>query len=515
MDSEEVLVMRGIYKSFPGVQANADINFSLCRGEVHALLGENGAGKTTLMKILYGLYRADSGEIRVNGKQVQINSPEQAIRQGIGMVHQHFMLIPPFTVLENIILGSEPKRSFGRLDRERALQKITALSEELGLKIDPQAKVQDISVGLQQRVEILKALYRDAQILILDEPTSVLTPQEADELGQILRRLVSGGKSVVFITHKLKEVLKFADRITTVRGGRVINTVASCETNMEDLAEMMVGRKVILEVEKNPPQLGPVMLHAEHLAALDNRKLPAVKDISLEVRSGEILAIAGVDGNGQTELIEILTGLRQASAGHFFLENRELTNRTPKEVIEAGIAHIPEDRQKRGLVLDFSIWENLILESYRDVDFSQSGFLKQKKALSYADVLIREFDIRTPNSTVPMASLSGGNQQKAVVAREIRRNPKALIVAQPTRGLDVGAIEFVHKQIVAERDRGTAILLFSLELDEILALADRIAVIYEGEIVGILPREAATEEQLGLMMTGGLRFGSNKGAVNQ
>lgn len=496
------LQMRNILKSFPGVTANRNIDFTLYKGEVHALLGENGAGKTTLMKILYGLYKPDSGEIYLEGRKTEIHSPEQAIRNGIGMVHQHFMLIPPFTVLENIVLGQEPRRGIGKLDKSEALRKINQLSRELGFKIDPLAKVEDISVGLQQRVEILKALYREAQILILDEPTSVLTPQEVDELGLILRKLVAQGKSIIFITHKLKEVLRFADRITVIRRGEVINTVASRETDMHALAEMMVGRKVILDLKKSLSTPGKTILKTENLWGEDNRKLPAVKGVSLEVRAGEILAIAGVDGNGQSEFIEILTGLRPATRGRVFLEERELTNRSPKEILGAGVGHIPEDRQKRGLVLDFSVQENLILEKYRDCEFCRYGMLKDTHCRGYAGDLIREFDIRTPNPDVAAGALSGGNQQKVVLAREIRRRPKLLIVAQPTRGLDIGAIEFVHRQLLGERERGTAILLFSLELDEILALADRIAVIYEGEIMGVLAGGDATEEKLGLMMAG-------------
>ncbi len=513
-NSNIVLAMRNICKSFPGVRANHDISFELRRGEVHALLGENGAGKTTLMKILYGLYKPDSGEILLQGRKVEINSPLQAISFGIGMVHQHFMLIPPFTVLENIILGAEPKQALGRLDRARAARKITALAEELGLKVDLAAKVQDISVGLQQRVEILKALYREAEILVLDEPTSVLTPQEAEELGKILRKLVEAGKSVIFITHKLKEVLKFADRITVIRRGEVVSTVRGDATDMEALAEMMVGRKVLLEVVKEPPRFGETVLRIENLQALDNRKLPAVRGVNLAVRAGEILAVAGVDGNGQSELIETITGLRPASGGRIFLGDRDITNQTPRRIIELGVGHIPEDRQKRGLVLDFSLQENLILEVYRTPEFERYGFINEERSQANARELIEQFDIRTPGAKVEANTLSGGNQQKVVIAREIQRNPKLLVVAQPTRGLDVGAIEFVHQQLIRERDRGKALLLFSLELDEVLALADRIAVIYEGEIVGVLPREEASEEKLGLMMTGGLRLDSTKEAVS-
>ncbi len=506
MEIPYILEMSNICKSFPGVKANQNINLKIAPGEIHALLGENGAGKTTLMKILYGLYKPDAGEIRLKGAPVEISSPQQAIRFGIGMVHQHFMLIPPFTVLENIVLGSEPQKGLGLLDKTTALQKIQKLSQELGLKIDPHAKVAELSVGLQQRVEILKALYREAEILILDEPTSVLTPQEADDLGQILRKFVAQGKSVVFITHKLKEVKKFADKITIIRQGQVINSVHCYGTSVEDLAEMMVGRKVLLEVNKKPASPGAPILKIEKLHVLDQRKLPKVRDFSLNIHAGEIVAVAGVDGNGQTELIEALTGLRKVNAGHIYLNNQEITNQNSRQIINQKLAHIPEDRQQRGLVLNFSIWENLILEEYRTSKYSKLGFIKENYAQTHALEMIKEFDIRTPHEKVAASTLSGGNQQKIVLAREIRRNPQALIVAQPTRGLDVGAIEFIHQQLIAERDQGKAILLFSLELDEILALADTIAVIYEGELMGILPRAEATEETLGMMMTGSLRL---------
>lgn len=506
MSSSLVLEMKGISKNFAGVWANRNINLEVRRGEVHALLGENGAGKTTLMKILYGLYKPDSGEIFLNGQKTTITSPNQAIRYGIGMVHQHFMLIPPFSVLENIILGCEPQKTLGRLNHGAALAKISQLSDELGLKVDPNAKVEDISVGLQQRVEILKALYRNAEILILDEPTAVLTPQEADELGQILRMLVKQGKSVIFITHKLKEVKKFADRITVIRRGQVVATVDCAAATVESLAEMMVGRKVALAVEKTPAQPQETILEAKDLCALDNRKLPVLKNICFSVKAGEILAFAGVDGNGQSELIEILTGLRTATQGSLRLEGEEILNKTPRQIINAGVSHIPEDRQKRGLILDFTLWENLILEVYRTEAFSRYGVLNQKNCHAHAADLISQYDIRTPHVNLKAGDLSGGNQQKLVVAREINRNPKLMVVAQPTRGLDVGAIEFVHQQLISQRDQGKAIVLFSLELDEIMALADRIAVLYEGEIVGCLPREAASEETLGLMMTGSLRL---------
>jgi ABC-type uncharacterized transport system ATPase subunit len=500
-----ILTMQKITKSFAGNYANRNIDFTLRRGEIHALLGENGAGKTTLMKILYGLYKPDSGAIYRDGKPVNLTSPQQAIQAGIGMVHQHFMLIPPFTVWENIILGYEPKLTLNRVDRSAALAKITRLSAELGLKVDPLAKVADLSVGLQQRVEIIKVLYREAEILILDEPTAVLTPQEVEELGQILRLLANRGQSVIFITHKLKEVKKFADRITVIRQGQVVTTVDCASVTVASLAELMVGRPVTLTIAKQPVRPGAVVLKAANLTAVDKRKRLLLKQITFAARAGEILAFAGVDGNGQSELIEILTGLRTAAQGSLILEGRDITNQTPRQIINSGVAHIPEDRQKRGLVLDFTIWENVLLESYRSGAFCRYGWLKVKKGRNYAAQLIQTYDIRTPHVNLKVAALSGGNQQKLVVAREISRNPRLLVVAQPTRGLDVGAIEFVHQQLLAQRDQGKAILLFSLELDEIMTLADRIAVIYEGEIMGILPCADATEETLGLMMTGALR----------
>jgi ABC-type uncharacterized transport system ATPase subunit len=500
-----ILAMRRITKSFSGNYANREVDFELKRGEVHALLGENGAGKTTLMKILYGLYKPDSGTICRNNKPVNLTSPLQAIQAGIGMVHQHFMLIPTFSVWENIILGAEPRLTGNRVDRSGALAKIARLATELGLKVDPLAKVSNLSVGMQQRVEILKALYREAEILILDEPTAVLTPQEAAELGQILRLLVNRGRSVIFISHKLKEVKQFADRITIIRHGSVVATMACEDAGIASLAEMMVGRPVALTPSKQPTQPGAVLLKAAGITALNQQKRPLLKKLSFEVRAGEILAFAGVDGNGQSELIEVLTGLRAADQGNLLLGDNNILNQSPRQINNRGVAHIPEDRQKRGLILDFSVWENIMLERYRCKAFCRYGFLREKNCRRYAAQLIRTYDIRTPDANLKAADLSGGNQQKLVVAREISRDPCLLVVAQPTRGLDIGAIEFVHQQLLAERDQGKSIILFSLELDEILALADRIAVLYEGEIIGILPRAAATEETLGLMMTGAIR----------
>lgn len=497
-----VLEMRDIRKTFPGVVANDGINLQLYAGEIHALLGENGAGKTTLMKILYGLYQADSGEIFINGNSVTVKSPKDAIDKGIGMVHQHFMLIPPFTVTENIILGMEPKSGMV-LDLKRAVQEVQAISERYSLKIDPYAKVESISLGMQQRVEIIKALFREAQILVLDEPTAVLTPQEVDELKLILRALADQGKAIVFITHKLKEVSGFCDRVTVIRRGRVIGSIEQEKTTIPELARMMVGRDVELTVQKAPAKPGEEVLRLENVTAQNSRRLPALRGISLSVRAGEILGIAGVEGNGQSELVEVINGLRKTTGGRILFEGKPIQNLRPRKIQSLGIYHVPEDRQKRGLILDFNIEENLVLEDYHRPPFRQGSWLNQVVIRNYARDLVERYDIRTPNSEVMAGSLSGGNQQKVVLARELSRNPKLLVVAQPTRGLDIGAIEFVHKRLVEERDKGKAILLVSLELDEIMALADRIIVMYEGQITGVLSREEATEERLGLLMLGG------------
>lgn len=497
-----VLEMRDIRKTFPGVVANDNINLQLYPGEIHALLGENGAGKTTLMKILYGLYQADSGQIIINGQTVTVRSPKDAIDKGIGMVHQHFMLIPPFTVTENIILGMEPKSGI-ILDLKQAVREVQSISERYGLKIDPYAKVESISLGMQQRVEILKALFREAQILILDEPTAVLTPQEVGELKLILRTLADQGKAIVFITHKLKEVCGFCDRVTVIRRGRVIGMLEKDKATIPELARMMVGRDVELTVQKSPAKPGAEVLRLEHVTALNNRRLPALRGIDLSVREGEILGVAGVEGNGQSELVEVINGLRKVTSGRILFNGKPIQNLKPRKIQSLGIYHVPEDRQKRGLILDFSIAENLVLEDYHRPPFRQGSWLNQIAIRHHAQDLVERYDIRTPNSEMPAGSLSGGNQQKVVLARELTRNPKLLVVAQPTRGLDIGAIEFVHRRLVEERDMGKAILLVSLELDEILALADRIVVMYEGQITGILSREEATEERLGLLMLGG------------
>jgi len=497
-----VIEMKGIGKSFPGIRANDNINFTLDKGEIHVLLGENGAGKSTLMNILYGLYQPDEGQIFIKGKPVNVINPNVAISHGIGMVHQHFMLVQPFTVTENIILGNEPSKRI-TLDIEKAIKDVEEISKRYELKVDPRAIVRDISVGMQQRVEILKTLYRGAEILILDEPTAVLTPQEIEELGVILKSLVSQGKSIILITHKLKEVISMSDRVTIIRRGKVIVTLNTKDTNIDELAEKMVGRKVSFTVDKQEAKVAAPILEIKGLKVLDSRKLEVVKGVNLQVHGGEILGIAGVDGNGQSDLVHVLTGLAKATAGEILLNGKEITNLTSKEVIESGVGHIPEDRHKRGLVLNFSLAENAILGSHHLTRFRQGLGLSYQKIREYCRKLIEEYDIRTPNENVLAKSLSGGNQQKLIVAREIDRNPSLCIASQPTRGLDVGAIEFVHKKLIELRDEGKAVLLVSLELDEVMDLSDRIAVMYDGRIVGILNAKDATEKKLGIMMAGG------------
>ena len=504
MEERPILEVRGITKRFPGVLANDHVGFDVHRGEVHALLGENGAGKTTLMNIVYGLYKADSGEILLDGKPVSFGSARDAIRAGIGMVHQHFMLIPVMTVTENIVLASEPTRGGVFLDYDAAARRVRELSGTFGLAVDPAARVGDITVGQQQRVEILKALYRGADVLILDEPTAVLTPQEARDLFVILESLKQQGKAIVFISHKLKEVLEIADRVTVLRRGRKIDTISREGATEEGLARMMVGREVLLRVEKKPPSPREAELRVEDLHVLDDRGLEAVRGVSMAVRAGEILGIAGVDGNGQTELIDAIAGLRRPASGRVLFGARELTGASAHDHLGAGLGHIPEDRQRRGLVLEFSLAENIALHDYDKAPFSRWGWLNPRRVIERARKLIREYDVRGGGPQTPAAALSGGNQQKVVLAREISRNPRVLIAAQPTRGLDVGAIEFVHKRLVAERDGGRAVLLVSLELDEILSLSDRILVIYEGQIVGEFAPDVS-EEQLGIYMTGGKR----------
>ncbi len=495
--------MRGITKQFPGILADDDVDFDLRRGEVHALLGENGAGKSTLMNILYGLYKADEGEILVGGKPVSFASAKDAIESGIGMVHQHFMLIPVMTVAENIVLGTEPTRDGVLLDYDAARRRVRDLSRSFGLALDPDQKIEKITVGQQQRVEILKALYRKADILILDEPTAVLTPQEAQELFEIIRTLAREDASIIFISHKLNEVLEIADRITVLRRGKKIDTVAREGATEEGLARMMVGREVLLRVDKPPSEPGEVLLEVEDLHVLDDRGLEKVHGASFRVRAGEIVGIAGVDGNGQTELLEAITGLRRPLAGTVKVAGKAMgRHATPRDMLDSGVGHIPEDRQRRGLVLEFSIAENVALHDYLYPPDSKWGWLFPGRLLERAKRLITEFDVRGGGPLTRARALSGGNQQKLVVAREVARDPKVLIAAQPTRGLDVGAIEYLHKRLVQERGEGRAILLVSLELEEVLSLSDRILVIYEGEIVG---EHAAgvTEEEVGLEMLGG------------
>jgi general nucleoside transport system ATP-binding protein len=497
-----VLEMRDIRKEFPGVVANDSVSFDVRRGEVHALLGENGAGKSTLMNILYGLYRPDAGEIRLNGKQVSFSSARDAIEAGIGMVHQHFMLIPVMTVAENIVLGTEPVKGGVFLDEAAADRRVADMAKSFKFAVDPDALVEDIGVGQQQRVEIMKALYRNADLLILDEPTAVLTPQEASDLFEILRTLQREGLSIIFISHKLNEVLEIADRITVLRRGKTIETVPRAGATEETLARAMVGRDVLLRVEKPPASPGDVLLEVRDLHVRDDRGIEKVRGVSFDVRAGEIVGIAGVDGNGQSELIDALTGLQKIESGSATIAGRELTHANARDALDAGIGHIPEDRQRRGLVLEFSIAENIALHDYAKPPVGHYGWLFPGRMITRARTLIREFDVRGGGPRTLAEGLSGGNQQKLVAAREISRDPKVLIAAQPTRGLDVGAIEYLHRRLVTERDEGRAILLVSLELDEILSLSDRILVLYEGEIVGEHTGEVS-EEQIGLEMLGG------------
>jgi general nucleoside transport system ATP-binding protein len=501
MADAPLLELRGITKRFPGVVANDHVDFDLAKGEVHALLGENGAGKSTLMNILYGLYHPDEGEIRLNGRQLRIDSPRAAIDTGIGMVHQHFMLIPVMTVAENIVLGVEPHNG-PILDLETAEERVRELSQQFGLAVRPEARIDSISVGMQQRVEILKALYRGAEILILDEPTAVLTPQEAAELFAIVRSLQAEGKSIIFISHKLNEVLEIADRITVLRRGKTVETVPREGATEEGLARLMVGREVLLRVEKKPAEPGEPLLQVENLRVRDERGLEAVRGVSFEVRAGEIVGIAGVDGNGQTELIEAITGLRRPESGRILAGGEDVTVESARECFEAGVGHIPEDRQLRGLVLDFTLAENIALHDFREPPDSKWGWLFPERIVARAKGLLTEFDVRGGGPRTLAAALSGGNQQKVVIAREVSRDPRILVAAQPTRGLDVGAIEFVHRRLVTEQEEGRAILLLSFELDEILSLSDRILVIYEGRIVGEYGRDVS-EEELGIAMLGG------------
>jgi len=502
--SHKTVEMVDVVKKFGDFVANDRISLTIHKGEVHALLGENGAGKTTLMNCLYGLYRPTEGVIRINGKELVITDPNVAIRNGIGMVHQHFMLVDPFTVTENIVLGMEPTKGMGLLDMAKAEKSVLELSERYGLAVDPQARIEDISVGSQQRVEILKALYRGAEILILDEPTAVLTPSEIKELVAIIRNLTNEGKSIIIITHKLQEIKQVADYCTIIRRGSFVDRVEVAAVTEHDLASKMVGREVSFSVSKKGVERGERSLSIKRLVVKDNRGFAAVDGLELELHRGEILGIAGVDGNGQSELVESLMGLRKVAEGEILMHGTEITNATPKEIIGAhNICSIPEDRQKRGLVLEFDMAENLILETYHRTPFSSRGVLDHDAIYQFADHCIDDFDIRPQNAMLQAKSLSGGNQQKVIIAREVSNNPEILVASQPTRGLDVGAIEYVHKALIEQRDRGKGVLLISFELDEILNVSDRIAVIYEGRIVGVMDAAKADETRIGLLMAGG------------
>lgn len=499
----KVIEMKSITKKFGDFVANDNIDLTVHKGEIHALLGENGAGKSTLMNVLYGLYEPTFGDIYLNGEKIEIANPSIAIKSGIGMVHQHFMLVETFTVVENIILGMETTNSIGVVDIDKATKEVEELSKKYGLYVDPNAKIHDITVGMQQRVEILKALYRGADILILDEPTSVLTPQEIEELMEIMKNLSDQGKTIIIITHKLREIKQVADYCTIIRRGKKIDTVKVEEVTEEDLASMMVGRQVSFKVEKEEASRGDLVLKVENLVVKDNRGLNAVSGLNLELHKGEILGIAGIDGNGQSEFIEGITGLRPIEKGHVILNGENITNHSPKDIIEKGMSTIPEDRQKRGLVLDFTVAENIILENYHKEPFAKKGRLNHKEISDYAKELIEKFDVRPKDDKYIAGELSGGNQQKVILAREISNDPDVLIAAQPTRGLDVGAIEYVHRYLVEQRDNRKAVLLISFELDEIMNVSDRIAVIFDGKIVDILDAKKADEKTLGYLMAGG------------
>ncbi len=501
---EHVVEMLNIRKEFAGIVANDDITLQLRKGEIHALLGENGAGKSTLMSVLFGMYQPEGGIIKVRGKEVKITDPNVANDLGIGMVHQHFKLVENFTVTENIILGMEPKKFGLFLEKKSAAKKIEELSKQYGLNVDPYAKIEDISVGMQQRVEILKMLYRDAEVLIFDEPTAVLTPQEIDELIAIWKSLVKEGKSIIIITHKLREIKEAADRCTVIRRGRYIGTCDVKETSEAEMAKMMVGREVSFKVEKSEAKPGEVICEIENLNVNNNKKVLGLKDFSINIRKGEILGIAGVEGNGQTELVEAITGLRKVESGKILFNGQDITGLKIKERIEAGIAHIPEDRQKRGLVLEYSIEDNLILEKFKKAPYSNKyGILNRKAIREEAEKIIKEFDVRSGQGVISRAgALSGGNQQKAIIGREIELGPDLLIAVQPTRGLDVGSIEYIHKRLVEQRDAGKAVLLVSLELDEVLNVSDRIAVVNNGNLIGIVKSSETDEKEIGLMMAG-------------
>lgn len=498
-----VVEMLNIRKEFAGIVANDNITLRLKKGEVHALLGENGAGKSTLMSVLFGMYKPEKGQIKINGEEVKITSPNKANELGIGMVHQHFKLVENFTVTENIILGNEPKKLGVVVDKEKAAKKILEISKKYNLNIDPYAKIEDISVGMQQRVEILKMLYREANVLILDEPTAVLTPDEISELMNIIRDLIKEGKSIIIITHKLKEIKAIADKCTVIRRGKYIGTVDVKETTEAKMAEMMVGREVSFKVEKKEAKQGKTVLKIDNLSVMNNKKVLGLKNFSIEARAGEILGIAGVEGNGQSELVEAITGMRKIHGGNIELLGENIETLSIRNRIDKGISYIPEDRHKRGLVLDYSLEENIVLKSYKNKPFSNKGILNRKAIREYAKEIIKAFDVRSGEGEKTIVrSMSGGNQQKAIIGREIEADPKLLIAVQPTRGLDVGSIEYIHKRLVEERDKGKAVLLVSLELDEVLNVSDRIAVVNAGELIGIVNASETNENEVGLMMAG-------------
>ncbi|MCM3087445.1 ABC transporter ATP-binding protein [Bhargavaea ginsengi] len=498
---EYVIEMLNIRKEFGNFVANDNITLQLKKGEIHALLGENGAGKSTLMNVLFGLYQPEGGEIRVRGKKVDITDPNVANNLGIGMVHQHFMLVENFTVTENIILGNEPTKN-GSVNISGASKKVAELSRQYGLNVDPNAKIEDISVGMQQRVEILKTLYRGADILIFDEPTASLTPQEISELIGIMKKLIAEGKSIILITHKLQEIMDVSDRVTVIRKGKGIGTVETAQTDPEQLASMMVGRQVTFKTEKGPASPTDEVLQINGLTVEDARGVAKVKNLNLSIRKGEIVGIAGIDGNGQSELIEAITGLRKSKSGKIMINGKDITNRKPREITKSGIGHIPQDRHKHGLVLDFPIGHNIAIQTYYRPPYSKGGIMDYAAIEKKAEEIIEQYDVRTQGPHEPARALSGGNQQKAIIGREVERNPDLLIAALPTRGLDVGAIEFIHRRLIEQRDSGKAVLLISFELDEVMNVSDRIAVIYDGSIIDtVLPSET-DEQQLGLLMAG-------------
>ena len=499
---EYVVEMLNIRKEFPGIVANDNITLQLKEGEIHALLGENGAGKSTLMGMLFGMYKPDRGSIKVRGKEVKISNPNIANDLGIGMVHQHFKLVDNFTVTENIILGCEPRKGL-TVDIKRAAKKIEELSKQYGLNVDPYAKIEDISVGMQQRVEILKMLYRNANVLIFDEPTAVLTPSEIDELISIMKNMTKEGKSIILITHKLREIKEAANRCTVIRRGKYIGTVNVKDTTEAEMAKMMVGREVTFKVEKTEAKPKDVVVKIENLSVNNNKKVLGLKNFSLDIRAGEIVGIAGVEGNGQTELVEALTGMRGVEAGNIIFKGKNIVKESIRQRIDDGMAHIPEDRHKRGLILDYTMEDNMVLKAYRNKPFSKNGLLNRAKISEYAQKIIETFDVRSGEGGKSIArSLSGGNQQKGVIGREIESDPDFLIAVQPTRGLDVGSIEYIHKRLVEQRDLGKAVLLVSLELDEVLNVSDRIAVVNNGELVGIVNANETNENEVGLMMAG-------------